>query len=260
VTDLQTPDIQLAHRFLGARGPRDELLHVAITGSHIYGFSSRDSDIDMKGIHIVPTAQLLGLSPSTPPFDRLEVFEGMECDLTTHEVAHAIGMLLKGNGNVLERIGSPYQLRTNAAFEALLPLAQASVHQGFYKHYAGYFRGMQREHRLRRRAKTALYAFRVALTGHHLLRTGRLVTDVRILGDEHELPVVRELVQFKAAHNEKASIPSSLYRAAEDCWPQLEALLQSALDGSHLPSEPPNRSEFERWLLDVRRAHWDASA
>ena len=42
---MNTPDIELARRFLAAHGPPDEVLHVGVTGAHIYGFTSADSDI-----------------------------------------------------------------------------------------------------------------------------------------------------------------------------------------------------------------------
>ena len=251
------PDMALANRFLDARGPDDHVLHVGITGSHIYGFPSPDSDIDMKGIHVATTTQLLTLNPKSPPFDRLEFFEGVECDLTTHEVAHALSMLVKGNGNVLERILSPFQLRDSGRFEALQSLTQASVHRGFHNHYSGYFRGMQREHLLQRRAKTALYAYRVALTGARLLESGILETDVGQLSQEFGFPVVQDLVEFKSSMPEKATIADDLDALAQADWPRLQSLLDEAHASSSLPIECSNQAQLESWLLELRRVNWE---
>jgi predicted nucleotidyltransferase len=124
--EAMVPDIELARRFVAAKGPPHEVLLCGITGAHIYGFASPDSDIDMKGVHIVPTAQLLTLEPKIPAYDKLEVFEGTECDLTTHEVARALATLLRGDGNVLERILSPYQLVDSPAVSELQDLAAKS--------------------------------------------------------------------------------------------------------------------------------------
>jgi predicted nucleotidyltransferase len=247
-----TPDLNLARQFLDTHGPPDEVLQVGITGAHIYGFASPDSDIDMKGIHIVPTEQLLTLKPEARPFDRLEVYQGTECDLTTNEVAQALAMLLQGNGNVLERILSPLQLVDNEDFRQLAQLAVASVHRGFHKHYLGYFRGMQREHLLRGRAKTALYTYRVALTGTHLLATGELVIDVRPLASEAGFGNVAELVAFKASASEKETIPPELDRKVREDWKRLQEKLDLAHAECTLPEEAPNHQVVEQWLLKLR--------
>ena len=44
------PDLTLARRFVSAHLPPGKVLLCAITGSHHYGFTSPDSDIDIKGI------------------------------------------------------------------------------------------------------------------------------------------------------------------------------------------------------------------
>ena len=94
------PDMDLGRRFLAAQPPPGRVLLCAVTGSHHYGFPSPDSDLDLKGIHLAPTEPLLGLSPVVETHDRLLVFEGTECDLTTHEAQKALLLLLRGNGNI----------------------------------------------------------------------------------------------------------------------------------------------------------------
>lgn len=254
------PDLDLARRFLAAHGPADPVLLCGITGSHIYGFPSPDSDIDMKGLHVAPTAALLGLAPPNPTHDRLMVFEGTECDLTTHEVASALTRLVKGDGNVLERILSPLQLVAGPDLDALQALARASIHQGFAKHYRGYLRGMQREHDLKGRAKTALYSLRVALTGVHLLRTGALETDVGVNATEHGpadlRALVEELVSLKGSTHERVTLSESLDAAVRSQWSRLEERLDRALRTTDLPEVCPNQGALEAWLLELRRQSW----
>jgi predicted nucleotidyltransferase len=98
------PDTGLARRFLAERGPAGTLLLCGITGAHHYGFPSADSDIDMKGIHLAPTAELLGLDPPAQTHDRLELFDGVECDLTSHEAMKALNLLLTGNGKRMKNL------------------------------------------------------------------------------------------------------------------------------------------------------------
>ena len=69
---------------------------------------------------------------------------------------------------------------------ALVPEALSTRFAG---HYRGYFGGMQREHARERRAKTMLYAYRVALTGIHLLETGEVEMDVGVTAPRYGFDV-----------------------------------------------------------------------
>ncbi|MEM6705739.1 MAG: nucleotidyltransferase domain-containing protein [Acidobacteriota bacterium] len=246
------PDLDLARRFLEARGPKGvEVLLCGVTGAHAYGFPSVDSDIDIKGLHLAPTRDVLGLKGPGGAFDRIELFDGTECDVTTHEATHAIQLLLSGNGNVLEHILSPLQLFDTEPTRQLRHLAVGSLSKSFHRHYKGYFRGMRREHRTRGTLKTALYSYRAPLTGYWLLTKGELVTDVRPLADELGLVTVPELVVLKT-EGEQSPIPGGLNAIVQKDWVTLEEHLSRALDQSTLPQEPPNRKDWEAWLVEAR--------
>lgn len=245
------PDLDLARRFVAANPPPGELALVALTGAHLYGFPSVDSDLDLKGVHLAPRARLLGLFPPPETHDRLAVFEGVECDLTTHEAAKALGLLLKGNGNVLEQITSPHQVISPDA-EALQALVPAALSKRVYGHYAGYFKGMQREHRSRMRLKSLLYSFRVALTGEHLLRTGEVVAHLPTLAHAYDLPELDGLIARKRAE-EKGALDAEESARFERLWPAREAALAEARTVSVLPDEPDPRP-LDAWLVARRSA------
>ena len=86
-------DLAVARGYLAHNPPPGQLLLCAVSGAHLYGSPSPDSDLDLKGVHLVPTTSLLGLNPSTPPHDHTEVFGGVECDLTTNEAADALRLV-----------------------------------------------------------------------------------------------------------------------------------------------------------------------
>jgi predicted nucleotidyltransferase len=244
------PDLDLARRFVALRPPPGRLLLLAVTGSHHYGFSSPDSDIDLKGIHAAPTRALLGLRKVVEAHDALEVFEGTECDLTTHELSLALRLLLRGNGNMLERIFSPFQVVETDALDPLRTLARGSLSKQVIHHYGGYFRGMCKEHEREPTVKSLLYTFRVALTGIHLLRTGEVLAHLPTLLEIHPLQRVPELIARKVNGREKdAMSDAGPYRAL---WPSLETELEAALAASPLPNEPANSEEIEAWLVGVR--------
>ncbi len=250
------PDLERARRFLAAHPPPGALLQCGVTGAHYYGFPSPDSDVDLKGVHLAPTRAWLGLDRPAETHDVLTDFEGVEHDLTTHEVGKALGLLLRGNGNVLERFTSPLQVVESEDVDALAELARGAVSKRFAGHYRGYFEGMCREHERAEapRAKKLLYVYRVALTGVHLLRTGEVRGDVSANAAEHGVEDVEELVRAKAELGEKSAIDPALDAKHRARWPMLAALLADALAESPLPDGATNRAEVDAWLVARRVA------
>jgi hypothetical protein len=153
---------------------------------------------------------------------------------------------------VLERLLSPMQLVAHPVADALAELARGAISKRFHRHYRGFFGGMRREHEREPRLKSMLYAYRVALTGIHLLETGECVGDVRVLAPEYGFGEIREAAAAKAEAGETAPIDPALDRALRGRWPALEARLEDALERSTLPSEPPNRAATNEWLVETR--------
>ena len=136
---MDKPDLDTGRQFIAANSPPGTILQCAVTGSHLYGFPSTDSDLDLKGIHITSLQSLLGLDEPKETFDRFQKLGKIECDYTSHEVKKALGLLLRGNGNILERILSPWQLVTGPEVSELQSLAQKSLSKKFFGHYHGFF-------------------------------------------------------------------------------------------------------------------------
>ena len=80
---------------------------MAVSGAHLYGFPSHDSDYDLRGVHILPLRDVLGLQELKETIDGINMVNGLEIDLVTHDIKIFIELLLKKNGNVLEHIFSP---------------------------------------------------------------------------------------------------------------------------------------------------------
>lgn len=265
MTPAARPDLDIGRRFLALHPPPGRLLCCAVTGSHLYGFPSPDSDLDLKGIHAAPAEALLGLDPPAAAHDLTADLEGVECDVTTQEVARALELVLRGNGNMLERLFSRFQLVDTPELHALRRLATDALSRRVHTHYAGYFRGRCHEHeRLaaegKPQAKTLLYAYRAALTGVHLLRTGEVEPDLTILAPQLGFPGALALVDGKRRLGEHAVVTPAEDAEHRTAWPALAALLEEALAATHLPAEPPNRAACSEWLVALRTAELVAAA
>ncbi|MEL6761465.1 MAG: nucleotidyltransferase domain-containing protein, partial [Myxococcota bacterium] len=229
---------------------------IGLTGSHTYGFPSPDSDLDLKGIHVLPATTLLGLREPQLTKDYLDDWRGREYDLTLNEVGKAARLILAGNGNMLERLLGPMPLLTTPLGMQLAELARASVSKRVANHYRGFFKGMRREadtqHRVNQlTAKSLLYGYRVALTGIHLLAAGELVTDVRLLAEERDLSLVFDLVDIKS-RAEFQTVSSDLLSRVETDFRHLEETLLAAVEKSPLPDHPQNEAELEAFVVQVR--------
>lgn len=249
---LSAANRAIAQHFLADHAPPGEVVLCAIVGSRLYGYATPTSDLDLKGIHQAPTARILQLFPGRDSHERITSYRGRECDLTTHELATALRLLLKGNGNMLERIASPLQLVDHPAVDHLRALARATLSRRIHGHYRGYFRGMQREHDRDGRAKPLLASIRLALTGTHMLQAGEVECDLNTLADHFDHPEVLELAAFQRANTHSAPPPPDLARAVKGLWPHLEAGIAAALETSPLPPQPDNQHILDEWLVRRR--------
>ncbi len=145
-----------------------------MSGAHLYGFASEDSDFDIRACHVLPLPEILGLSKGPATLDRTEVHDGVEIDLVSHDAEKFFGMILGKNGYVLEQVFSPLVLRGGEHHERLKAIATNCITKHHAHHYLGFARGQRAlfEKHTPPRIKPLLYTYRVLLTGIHLLRSG----------------------------------------------------------------------------------------
>jgi uncharacterized protein len=70
---------------------------------YLYGFPSPDSDYDLRGVHVLPAREAVGLLPKCETVEFSGLRGAVEMDLVTHDVLKFFTMLLKRNGYVLEQ-------------------------------------------------------------------------------------------------------------------------------------------------------------
>ena len=80
---VDTHALDVMMRVVAEEGAAREHVVVYLSGAHAYGFPSPDSDLDLKAIHVAPTAALLGLASPAPTHDRMGFVSGVEIDYTS---------------------------------------------------------------------------------------------------------------------------------------------------------------------------------
>ena len=251
---LDNSQIELGRNFVDRTFNKGKILLVGVTGSHFYGFPAPDSDLDLKGIHIAPTREILELEKPAPAQNVEQMWQDTLCDFTSNEVEQALKLLLKGNGNMLERIFSPFQLFETEELEQLRILKKAYLSKRFFHHYSGFFQKKCQEF-LRSdlfRIKPLLYIYRVALTGIHLLMTGEVIGDVKELAPEYRFEEALELIKVYSETSEKKCLDEDSVKQFIEKWPALERKLEEAQISSFLPDAPTDMRACSQWLVNVR--------
>ena len=256
MTDALTAhQASVADRVLDEESAARRHLVVHLSGAHAYGFASPDSDLDLKAIHVVPTTSLLGLQSPALVANRLEVIDDVEIDYTSNEIAVAIRGLIKGDGNMLERVTSASPLRRSPELDELRRLGLAALSQRYYRHYRG-FASSQRAAVVEAsppKAKKVLYVLRTVLTGVHLLETGECIPDLTALCDRYGFEQSHELITFKRAA-ESGTLPVDVAESVPSLLDRAFARLDEALSRTPLPPDPSPKSEsdLEAWLVALR--------
>ena len=104
------------------------LLFATISGAHLYGFPSPDSDYDLRGVHLLPLKEVVGLKTGQETVEKSGIHDGLEIDLVTHDAKKFFGLLLKKNGYVLEQVLSPLVVHTTPEHDELKEIASRLHH------------------------------------------------------------------------------------------------------------------------------------
>ena len=229
------------------------LVFATVSGAHLYGFASPDSDVDLRGCHVLPVRDVIGLDDPPETLEIGGVRGGLEVDLVSHDFRKFCRLLLRRNGYVLEQLHSPLIVRTSPAHAELCDLARRCVTRHHGHHYLG-FAATQRKLLARHnppRVKPLLYLYRVLLTGTHLVRTGEVEANLPRLNEVFRVPRVDDLIELKRGGAEKGTLPgdAGVHHRELD---RLEAELKAAMSASTLPDLPQARDGVDDLLRRVR--------
>ena len=221
-------------------------LFVTVSGAHLYGFPSADSDVDLRGCHLLPLCDVVGLN--TPPLTREHktVVDGTEIELVSHEAVKYFQLLLRNNGYILEQIFSPIVVQGQEFLDEIRPLARRCITKNHYHHYRGFI-ATQRKLIAKeepKRTKPVLYAYRVLMTGIHLLRTGEVEANLLKLNERFRFDFLDELIARKVG-GENISVGEIDWPFHETRLNELESELDGAFQESRLPEERERRPIHE---------------
>jgi uncharacterized protein len=234
------------------KGP--EPIFATISGAHLYGFASPDSDVDLRGAFMLPASEMLGLRPPSETIT-IEDKTTIDLDWVAHDIRKFARLMTNHNGYVLEQLFSPLVVLSTPAHEELIELGKGCVTRPTVRHYQGFSRGQRK--RLAEADPTVkhlLYAYRVLLTGIHLMETGEVIANIQVLNERYRLAEIDELVARKRAGAEKMALDEHDLDQHGGLLDRLEAKLQAAHDASQLPDEPTSVAGLQDLVVRLRLA------
>jgi len=229
-------------------------LFVTVSGAHLYGFPSSDSDVDLRGSHLLPLHEVAGLDLPNQTLEYKTICNGIEVELVSHDAGKYLNFLVRNNGYVLEQIFSPIVVMGQAFLDELRPLAQNCITRHHYHHYRGFY-ATQRKligKEEPKRAKPILYAYRVLMTGIHLLRTGEVEANLLRLNEYFGFKFLDELIARKVS-GENIAVGGLDWPFHEIRLAELESRLDQAFQESKLP-EDRDRKPVNELLVRLRLA------
>lgn len=229
-------------------------IFATISGAHLYGFASPDSDVDLRGSFLAPAQSVLGLHPPAETIS-IQLTANVEIDWVAHDIRKFARLMTSHNGYVLEQLYSPLVVLSTEAHAELLELGRGCVTRPTVKHYQGFARSRrQRLLQPRPTVKHLLYAYRVLLTGIHLMRTGEVISNLVTLNQFVGIAEIDELVARKRAGAETMQLEACDLPVHASMLDRLESLLVDAHATSDLPEEPTTTVALEDFVVRLRLA------
>lgn len=230
------------------------LLFATISGAHLYGFPSPDSDFDLRGVHLLPLETIVSLEEGQQTVEKEGIYDGLEIDLVTHDAAKFFGLMLKRNGYVLEQLLSPLVVFTTPEHEELKSIAPGCITRHHAHHYLGFAATQWKliEKESPPRVKPLLYTYRVLLTGIHLMKTGEVEANLESLNETARLSYLNELMDRKRTGLENGALDTANMEFYRGEYERLTKELERAYEESTLPELPTCRNAISDLLVRLR--------
>lgn len=230
------------------------LIFATFSGAHLYGFPSQDSDYDLRGVHVLPAKEVVGLSEPNETIEVSEQGDHLELDLVTHDIRKFALLMLKKNGYVLEQLYSPLVVLTTLEHDELKPIGRECITKHHVHHYLGFAKTQWQlfEKETPPRVKPLLYVYRVLLTGIHLMRTGWVETNLVRLNEAFKLPYIPDLIEAKLAGGERSKMTDADLKHYRSEYERLTGELEKAHDTSKLPELPAAKPALNDLIVRLR--------
>jgi hypothetical protein len=180
----------------------NEIVYLCVSGSQLYGYSHKNSDLDVRGCYVMPLDRLIGIGHTRYVLERnIKLPQFPTIDLQVFDIKKEVELVIANNSNVYENIFAP-PLKTTPEHMLLKSFATLALTTRIYYPYRGtavsefekYVRGYAMSGRYEDiTQKHILATFRLLMAGIFVLETGKIESNMLKLCGYFDDKVVRDL-------------------------------------------------------------------
>jgi len=235
------------------------MLYLAVSGSHAYGTSRPDSDIDVKGVYINPIEEYVSLTSHMKTKMVVDI-GGANVDLEVKPVKRWLGDLLKGNGNSLENLFQDHIMNSHYDVNLVTDLQKLVMDKGIHKNYKNFYHGFsisqKKDWHQTKKIKCLLYVFRVIGAGIYLFENEEVEYNIHKIYEHVDTSYLTTLLE---TYDSKMSVMGTLFTAGLDKeYDRLRKRLDDAVENSDYPDFPKKQEDrlefyqpFNDWMEDL---------
>jgi len=240
------------------------LVFATVCGAHLTGLDSPTSPYEIRGAHILPVRQVLGLEISEETMELRQEAEGVQIEVATQDIKKFFSLMLKDNGFVLEQIYSPLVVQSSPEHEELKAIAKGCLTRIHCYHYLGFAdsqwlaasqetSGAQELMSLNK----LLSVYRLLLTGTHLMQTGEIETNLAKLNENFLLKYIDDMIERNLSTEKSQSLEADEWEFHKVEYERLRDVLEDSADSTNLPAAATAHSALDDLLKRIRLADAD---
>lgn len=250
-----------------------KILYLCLSGSHLYGFSSEDSDMDFRGCFQIKTNKLLTTRSPREYIQILTMKDGVtledagekeiyEIDSVLHELKKEVGLLLAGNCNFNEHLFAKPLLTSQEHVELRNLIGNNLNMSGLVDSYGGMANHNYKKFILNgmHTPKKFLYVMRGLMAALYVIRNGKIESNIENLNkEEFDSKIVAELVELKKRGMEKAKVNKRIGVYIEETEKLFDLLNEERENIPYVSFKEKDeiRNKLDAWLHDKRLEYID---
>jgi len=249
-----------------------KIINLMISGSHLFGFESPDSDTDYRGCFQVVTNKFLTTRNVKDVLEYKTIKDGLseddihdkdiyDKDAVLDELGKEVGLLLAGNCNHFEHLFAKQLLTSPEHMELQRIFNEQMNLNGIYLSYRGMAHQNYKKFILggKHTVKKYLYVLRGLMAGSWVLDNGTIEPNISVLAQEFDSLVTMELVDLKKRGMEKDTVNKNLdkYNKEVDLWFGYIDEKAKGLPIIEWKETEERRNMLDAWLHKIRLGYLD---